>query len=360
MPALSLKSIIPQTTREFRLEYNTLINRILDEITINTNGYVSRDGTVPRIMHSVVLRVVGDAIQAVFTGSDGRNAFQDKQALSNYAILLNKHIVRGTDRVVTRYRNVLQDTLPGDLYDYLTNARRGDVVVETLQDITREGVNPLYVSNYSYIDPNGLSLNDRVWRVGVDTRERADRILSRELRKGTTLLLALQILRRGLSVLASNTRNTVNGTQGSYSALRLGRTEIAYAINQAGQVSQQFTPFSNRVDIVRSGRGDPKCQQCGRIASIDISGVRVRDPYVLGKAPHIPVHPHCMCTYQPDTTYVDDTLLRDIILNNPYPHINPANRREFVRFLLGAGLLIYLLNEDEDDTYDLRIYPDSL
>ena len=101
------------------------------------------------------------------------------------------------------------------------------------------------------------------------------------------------------------------GTDGSFDAMRLARTEIARAGNQAAYISAYTNPYVDKIEVRRSSNGDPTCTICPQHATIGIGGERLREPYSIYAA-DVPVfHPHCQCT-----TYGTSTDSPETVTNN--------------------------------------------
>jgi hypothetical protein len=139
--------------------------------------------------------------------------------------------------------------------------------------------------------------------------------------------------------------NRPYGSNGSYAAMRLGRTEISRASNQAAYMSAYMNPYVEGIDVARSANGDRNCPVCPEHATLDFGGERLRPPYPVGNASVPPWHPHDMC-------YVLPALIQDIALTtqnlratlefsreeNLRPVMNPAQIDGFTQQLLGQAL----------------------
>jgi hypothetical protein len=121
--------------------------------------------------------------------------------------------------------------------------------------------------------------------------------------------------------------------------MRIARTEIARAANQAAFISAYMNPYVQQVEVVRSGTGDPTCTVCPMHATIGIGGERLRPPYDI-RAANIPVyHPHCKCRIEP-VVGSEQSVTSDLrrYLGDAPVTINPASRDSFARHLLGNYL----------------------
>jgi hypothetical protein len=127
--------------------------------------------------------------------------------------------------------------------------------------------------------------------------------------------------------------------------MRLARTEIARAANQAAYISAYMNPYVSGVDVIRSRNGDRTCTVCPQHATIGISGERLRPPYPMSAAFIAPYHPNCMCRVRSvpfdDVQTVENRLRRIMERSrdtNLRPYLNPANAEAFTQRLLGEIL----------------------
>jgi hypothetical protein len=124
-----------------------------------------------------------------------------------------------------------------------------------------------------------------------------------------------------------------------YDGMRIARSEIARAANQAAFISAYLNPYVGGIDVVRSRAGDPKCRICPTHATIGIGGERLREPYSI-HATHVPIyHPHCKCRVQPVLRNSLETVtqnLREIRRGFPLAvAVTPLLGEVLVRWLVG-------------------------
>ena len=82
------------------------------------------------------------------------------------------------------------------------------------------------------------------------------------------------------------------GTDASYDAMRLARTEITRAAARAHEASAAMNPFVAGLEVVLSPQ-HPCCDICDQAAAAGV--------FPVGEIPEkyrIPLHPHCMCHYR--------------------------------------------------------------
>jgi len=176
-----------------------------------------------------------------------------------------------------------------------------------------------------------------------------DVLLMRGLREGkSSKRLSRELLQYLLPAEAGRLTRKPYGTYVSYSGMRLARTEITRAANQAAYISGYTNPYTDGIDVARSLNGDIECALCPPHATINIYGDRVRPPYRYDEAvipPEI-THPHCMCHMRPalvENPAVVSAQIREVMNDPgaPWPMTTPANSN-FVFQLLGQALMLRL------------------
>jgi hypothetical protein len=157
--------------------------------------------------------------------------------------------------------------------------------------------NPLaqYEQAHTWIDPNGHTLSDRIWRTAGNTRRKLDMFLEDAIREGRG---TLNLENRGATGLARDLeqflmpgrqlRRTSKpyGIDASYDAMRLARTEITRAHAKAFENTAELNTFVTGLIWNLSG-SHPKIDICDTHAE--------NSPYPLGTQPTMPAHPHDMC-----------------------------------------------------------------
>ncbi len=340
--AVNLKTITPTATRRFREAYTDEVRILLRDVSFTLLRYENFEGVIPSRFRSALLRLVGDRVQRLYVGTDLRSPFAEDgiTPLSPYARLLNESFVEVITETVLRYQTQLRNTLAPDLFNRLADARTSNVVTELLDNLTSGSVD--YITPYTWVDGKGLVLSDRIWNVSIEARRSVETVISRGIREGWGAQKIASELERYLIPDANASTRLPYGTNASYPAMRLARTEIARAMNEASLVSFRLNPYYSRIDVVRSGRGDPNCAICARHASINISGARVRPSYDPDTVPGVPLHPHCKCVYVPDHESALSAEQIRARLEQSEPFINPASGQSFIRVLLGQVLSLLL------------------
>lgn len=306
-------------------------------------------------------------LDAVFVGRDGRTAIRaEGSPLSPYAKILLEEIGRVTFDVVGAHGEYLERVLPVDVRRWMVNSSRrlsemmsldeirerfpslNEEDVERVQDLRIFEANPLaeYEAAHTWVDPRGYRLSDRIWRTEQVTRRKLNDLMTDLIASGRgsrdIARLVEQFLIPGRAKIRTN---RPYGSDGSYDAMRLARTEIARAANQAAFISSYTNPYINQIEVIRSANGDVTCKICPAHATIGINGERLRAAYSVHAANLAPYHPHCMCRVQAvvndNPSDVAENLRRSLELSrdvNLRPVMTPLQTRDYVRTLLGNGV----------------------
>lgn len=165
---------------------------------------------------------------------------------------------------------------------------------------------------HRWVDPKGHVLSERVWNTAEDVRERIDRMLSYHISRGTG---AVEIARELEQFLTPGARGqkTVKpyGTEGSYAARRLARTEITVAAHRASVSAALVNPMVQGVKWSLSP-SHPEYDICDEYAKGGPNGDGIYPPYDVPEVPH----PHCLCHQSPivhgDRSEVVDRLRDEI------------------------------------------------
>jgi hypothetical protein len=324
--------ILPSVQRQARSELQTMFQQMANEYRTLLLRYADTSGVIP-INRLRDVRTQSARIVTSYFTPDGRNAYSpDNRALSPFARLLDRNIVKVIHGVVLAHHRYLQRVLPADLNAWLRDGKS----VKIAESMPYRP-NPLlqYEHSHDWIDSRGYDLSDRIWQTGTETRRKIDMLLAEGIRNGDS---AVNIARRLEQYLLPNRApirtNTPYGRDGSYDALRLARSEITLAHSRAALVSAQMNPFVNKMRWNLSP-SHPKMDICDGIADAS--------PYDLNNCP-VPVtssHSQCMCYLTPESTYTErqviDMLRADMASDTPV-YTNPANGNAFLQMLLGASL----------------------
>ena len=334
----------PQALRGFKAEINAaLLSEVLlpmQALLVQAATALAEDGKtaiIPPSNQRRILQEAGDLTQRFFVGADMRHPFgaNGVEPLATYPRILNTWLAWVTYKVVESHEKVMRKLLPADLAEWLS---RG-VVSEQFTS------NPLaqYDAPHTWVDPKGYTLSDRIWQSSIATRTRIDQYLSDGIRTGRGALEMSRELEQYLLPERRNLRtNKPYGTNASYHAMVLARTEITRAHTEAQFVASQANPFVDVADFALSAQ-HPKLDICDRLASIGMGGERLKEPYPLASCPR-PVkdtHPQCLCTFRPGMSQSPNDIIEDLraMLGSGQPApVTPINTHGFLRRIVGAYL----------------------
>ena len=230
----------------------------------------------------------GDIVQALFTAPGTRWVFAEDgvSMLTPFARVLNEWYVRVTYAAVRPHHDWMRRHVPTDVQSWLyTYGRRIreqnnpflrqpnegiEAYQRRLRDLRLFEPNPLarYDTMHIWVDPKGYTLSQRIWRTGSETRLRLETMVSDLIAQGKgareRARAVEQFLIPGRAPL--RTRRPY-GSDASFDAMRLARTEIAAAANRAAYAAAVANPYvgdmtchARRVVIhpVRSVRSTPR------------------------------------------------------------------------------------------------------
>lgn len=313
----STRRIMASEQKRFRLAFRALTRDVANQV----NGMVlaAADGRDEPILPAKADKLSADAgyaFQRVFVGVDGRSAFgrDGVSALSPYAAELNRSLVMVTGQAVYAQRDWMQRNVPRDVYNWLASVPskplrettnpflRGanetrDQHIERLKILRIFDPNPLatYEAPHTWVDPKGYTLSRRIWNTSQESRRKLDEMVADMITQGkSSLQIARAVEQFLIEGRAKFRTNRPYGTDVSYDAMRLARTEIAHAANQAALIAALRNPYVETIDIVRSANGDVTCTICPQHATIGMGGERLREAYPVGQARTGPFHPHCV------------------------------------------------------------------
>lgn len=326
-----------------RGDLQTLFRRLSDDL----RGLLARrsvaDGDLAVAQLREIRAAAGAVILSVFVGPDGREAYTpDHRPLSPMAELLNRHIARMTAEVVLAHTRWLRRRAAPDVLAWLQRPRPLQELIEPLF-----AGNPLaqYEHSHEWLDSRGYTLSDRIWQTGEQTRRKLDLLLTEGIRQGDSAVTIADRIDGFLHPTRRNIRTRrPYGIDGSFDARRLVRSEITLAHSRASQISARLNPYVGGMDW-RLSPQHPRIDICDRLATIGMSGERLREPYPPDTAP-LPVqdsHPQCLCTSAPvlgDVAAINEQLRQRMDVQ---PASNPANPARFLKDLLEETLFSSLV-----------------
>lgn len=326
----------------------------VDRMTRLINQRASADGTLNLSggARALFIDAIGNEVSALFAPRGSRNPFgrDGVTAQAPFPAVLNRWYANVVYRAIKPHTDWMTKNVPADIQQALrrrVQVRRESYVGEVANPLKGLFVgNPLaqYDPMHTWVDPNGYVLSQRIWRAGEATRSKIDRLLTDFIQQGTGSLEMSRVLEQfllpGRELL--RTRKPY-GTDASYDAMRLARTEIAHAANQAAAIAAYTNPYVETIDVARSRWGDPTCPICPQHATIGINGERLRPAYPKSSFRIPPFHPHCLCRIQSnvgDFDQVNQRLREWSELENPPPLDTPTplDWASLLLLLLGAAL----------------------
>jgi hypothetical protein len=328
----------------------------VDRITRLIQQRASADGSLNLSggAKDLFIDAIGDEVSALFTPRGSRNAFgrDGVTAQAPFPVTLNRWYANAVYRAVKPHADWMTKRVPLDIQRALKS--RVQVRRESYSPIgeTTNPIKGLFVPNplaqydpmHTWVDPNGYVLSQRIWRAGEATRSKIDRLLADLIARGTGSLEMSRILEQfllpGRELL--RTRKPY-GTDASYDAMRLARTEIAHAANQAAAIAAYSNPYVETIDVARSRWGDPNCKICPQHATIGINGERIRPAYPKSSFRIPPFHSHCQCRLQANVGDFDEVNRRlrewsDMENPPPLDFPTPLDWSSLLLLLLGAYL----------------------
>jgi len=320
------------------------------------------DGQIPAGRQRDVKMQVGRIVSDLFTPADNRSAYASDGVtpLAPYPRILNKWLAIATFFAVQQQEQWLRKHIPADVFAYLRRGRRSiGQVAETASEellararemrlfapspFTRIDPERRWVPPHKWTDDKGYRLSDRIWRVDEETRRKIDEVLTQALRDGTDAIRLSRMVTAYLNPTETRRTDKPYNVNVNYAAMRLARTEISRAFNEAAFTAGVMNPYVNGYDLARSGNGDPSCPVCQQHATIDMGGNRVRQPYSMeGGARYAPLHPNCMCVTRVvtrDPKEVTAELRAAMQGSYVEMNVNPADAQTMTVDLLGTWAL---------------------
>ncbi len=222
------------TRKRMNQQLGILFQPSIDQIV---NLLTAQGETIDPNNLNIILAQAGKAIDQIFVGADGRNAYDSDgvRPLSPFATWLNGELATVQAQVGLAHARQMEKQLPSDIVQWLQSAR---------PKIKEQRKFLKYIPIHEWEDKRGFRLSDRIWDTSKQTNAKLDGLLRDGIRNGTgSLDLAKQVrqfLQPGQFLKATN---KPYGRTATFSAMRLARTEIAFAHAQASMKAAQDNPF---------------------------------------------------------------------------------------------------------------------
>jgi len=327
--------------------------RLMKDAAATIAGVLLRDtGVDGRVIASraeEVVRQAGEVVQSVFVIDGRRSLGADGVPLSPYAQALFSEIYLVTRQVVNRHADYMDKQLDPETRALMLRSTRRISEQQGPGRLFEPNPLAVYEPAHTWVDPRGYVLSQRIWRTSLETRRKLDEMMSDLISQGkSSQEIARQVeqfLVPGRAAIRTNPYAPY-GTDASYDAMRLARTEIARAHNQAAWVSAYLNPYVDQVRVLRSNNGDPECKICLRHAG-PVGGEGIVYLVTDGNIP--PFHPHCMCYLVSEVNRSPDevtaeirAMLEDAERELVAAMISPVQRDVFIEMLLGAAIAQFL------------------
>lgn len=245
------------------------------------------------------LRSVRDDLKAAIWGllksyyvGPGQDAFRLTAPLSPFALLLRQGIEAAIRIQAERQAGIINRVAHDEaVVQWLTGPRPGLPVTELAYD-------PFH----TFVDPNGYRLSDRIWRTSIEVRSRIDLLLEYHIGRGTSAVRIAELLEDFLTPGAALMRTMKPypppyGTEGSYAARRLARTEITAAAGRATINASQLNPFVSKVRWrLSASHRSSESDECDQNATGGPNGDGIYSPESV---PTYPNHAQCKCSLLP-------------------------------------------------------------
>lgn len=158
---------------------------------------------------------------------------------------------------------------------------------------------PWYDPYHMFVNPNGYRLSDNGWRTSIESRRAMDNLLTQGIIDGTSAVKLADQLVPYLWPGARKVRtSTPYGSDGSYWARRLSRTEITAGAGRSFINASLINPYIEGVKWNLSA-SHPCCDICDDLAAGGENGDGV---YAKNNVPSYPAHPHELCYLTAEVT----------------------------------------------------------
>lgn len=248
---------------------------------VNSLTRLSVQGRVPMAAHEQVMRDVATFTQRAMLGQPDQQG-----VLAAYSIQRGEIVPRSpyftalwglmreaATQAVQYHATMMRQYLDADM------VRLFGMATISPHEAMHEAVDPLS----PWVGVDGKQLSDRIWVAAGDMRRKLAGYLSNAIASG-----------KSVPTIAAELENyLVKGKSGgfgnlSYEAMRLARTEVAYAYARADSAAAQQNPFVESYSFFTS----PKHQCCDICDTVEANS-----PYPKDDVEHLPPqHPECICS----------------------------------------------------------------
>lgn len=284
------------------VEQLTIIAQLSSAIVLT---YADSDGQIPTdksTRENIVDQIWDDVLKPYFIGA-GSEPFIGSQPQSPYATHIYEGILGVMAITAEEQIAIIDDATANDpvLRAWLTAPNpNGPIVLGEMVISEQIPGEPIYDPFHLFVyGDSPYDLSDRVWNTAIDVRDNIDQMLAYEIPRGTSAVDIAEKLERYLTPGAAPvTTTTPYGTEGSYSARRLSRTEITAAAGRSTINASVLNPYVIGDQWVLSA-SHPEPDPCDTNANGGPNGDGI---YAPENFPPYPNHPHELCTIIPVVT----------------------------------------------------------
>lgn len=346
MASINHTRILGITQRQAQHDIRAMFQRMSDELRGVLLRNADLEGNIPFDKLRQIRTVIAPLVSRHFVGTDGRNAFDEQnRALSPYASILNRHLAKVQGQVILAHTRWLNKRVPQPLLSWMQKAQAPQIQEQF-------SPNPLaqFEHTHQWLDSRGYELSDRIWGVSTETRRKIDLLLAEHIRNGDSAVNIAKKLEQFLLPHRAKLRTRrPYGTDGSFDAMRLARSEITAAHGRAAKLASGMNPFVNSMDWNLSPQ-HPKTDICDDIAA--------KSPYPVNDCP-VPMvnsHAHCMCYLTSNVTSNPASVINDMndaMMNDEVALLNPSNPSSLLHYILGNVLYDIFVSEISQEDIDL-------
>lgn len=327
--------LLYQAQANFNRRFDELMTSLFDKINDIIMRAANAAGQVPIASAARVIEEAQGEILSVFTEDSPLDGASGKPN-SDYALLLYSAYGAVLLGVLDAHKSFIEQAVSPQVFNWLGSAN--------FTPSLSSRYDPLHL----WLDPKGHNLSDRIWSSALSARQKLDKYLEFNIRAGTSAARMSRDLESLLLPSRVPLRTTRPlGVNLSYDAARLARTEISRAHTEATFAAAFQNPFVESMDWALSAR-HPRIDVCDNLASIGMSGQRLREPYPLESAPHVieASHPQCICNNRPYTGDVDEANERLLAAfeRQEQPPLTPVSD-SFLTSMYGSFALYFLNNQ---------------
>lgn len=317
------------------------INRILVRNSLR-NGLIDPK-SLPQI-ETDITRVITQEISP-----QNRAYTWDYRPLSPLAKILNKWLVKASMDAIWSHMTEMDRMVPDDLKDWLNQTRMGvgHPREGAIQDPTTRWEHP-----HEWVDRNNRILSERI-PIARDLVivKVLDLVRDRIKKDKTGLEIGREVLSYVIPGKTIKSGQNIHGLNVSYRIMNLTRSEVVRAFSMMHLAAAYANPTVNGMEWMLSIL-HPRTDICDDLATVGMSGQRLREPYDLNDAPIVIVHSHplCLCVNSPVVATDLNPIWNQLRRRRDDDHLSyltPYAPLLFFRFMMGEYLYNVAIGEEE-------------